>query len=141
MNTNRYLRLMCLAGIEVLLTVPLGCLLMRAVIDTVGVEPWISWEDTHSGFSRHNKVPAVAWQAYTSVLGDGVMIELNRYPIILCSIVFFAFFGFAEEARHNYRTAFWSVARRFGYTLTVYSPSARWVSNLQDPNNDTNYDV
>jgi pheromone a factor receptor len=33
----------------------------------------------------------------------------------MCAFVFFAFFGFAEEARQNYRRVFTSLAGRVGY--------------------------
>ncbi|KAJ7238654.1 hypothetical protein C8J57DRAFT_1246354 [Mycena rebaudengoi] len=42
--------------------------------------------------------------------------ELTRWTALSCALVFFAFFGFAVEARKNYRTAFWAVAKCVGYT-------------------------
>ncbi|KAF9459379.1 pheromone receptor [Collybia nuda] len=123
MNTNRYFRLMCLAGIDVLLTVPLGSYAAYQSITTGGgIHPWISWEDTHWGFARHEVVPAFLWRRVSSIESA---IEFNRWQIIICSFIFFGFFGFAEEARHNYRSAFWSVAGRFGYTRTVTANSDR----------------
>lgn len=45
---SRYIRLMCLAGLEASLDVPLNLYIIVAGASR-GVEPWISWDDTHFG--------------------------------------------------------------------------------------------
>lgn len=127
MNISRYFRLMCLAGIEVLLTIPLGSFMIYEGIQSSGVHPWISWEDTHSGFNRHDKYPAIFWRNAAWAESE---LEFGRWQIIICSIIFFAFFGFAEEARHNYRAAFWAVAGWFRYKATIPVPSPGCAFNL-----------
>lgn len=47
LSPNRYLRLMCLVGIEVVLTLFLACAGLIYSAHT-GFQPWISWADTHS---------------------------------------------------------------------------------------------
>lgn len=34
-----------------------------------------------------------------------IPLELSRWLLVVCALVFFSFFGFAEEARKNYRAA------------------------------------
>jgi len=47
LSSNRFFRLMALAGIEVLCSVPLGISSMVLNATRGVVSPWISWEDTH----------------------------------------------------------------------------------------------
>lgn len=114
LKAGRFIRLMMLAGIEVLCTVPLACLDLHLNISD-GVVPWISWENVHVGFSRVDQFPAIIWKPIPR-LYTGV--ELSRWLVVVCAIIFFGFFGFAEEARKNYRTALDSVAKRVGYSTT-----------------------
>ena len=48
--SGRYVRLMCLAGLEALLDVPVNLYIVIAGAKR-GVEPWISWAETHFGMS------------------------------------------------------------------------------------------
>lgn len=112
LSLGRYFRLMCLAGIELVCGIPLSCfsLYLNA---SGGVEPWISWQNTHSGFSRVDQVPAIIWKNVPELMTS---LELSRWLTVLCAFIFFAFFGFADEARKHYRSAFYSVCKRLGYT-------------------------
>ncbi|KAF8070288.1 pheromone receptor [Lyophyllum atratum] len=96
-SPNRYLRLMCLAGIEILLSMPIA--LIGIAISAQGdVEPWISWEDTHFDFSRVDQYPAALFA-----------LEQARWVVV--------FFGFAEEARRHYRVMYMAVTRRLGVNV------------------------
>ena len=110
LNSSIYMRLMCLAGVEAICTVPLGSLNLYFNI-RVGIEPWISWEDTHYGFSRVDQVLGIFWRADPITR---VSVELTRWFVVICAFVFFAFFGFADEARRNYRAIFRAL---FGWML------------------------
>ncbi|KAJ7904108.1 hypothetical protein B0H13DRAFT_2025197 [Mycena leptocephala] len=78
---------MALASTDLLLTVPFATFVLYS-------NPWVSWADTHSNFSRVMQVPGIYW----------------RGPAKACALLFFAYFGFADEAIKNYRGAFNSVA-------------------------------
>lgn len=110
MNTNRYIRLMCVAGVAMLVTIPLVSSSLSVKVSNI--QPWISWKDTHWHFSNINIYPANVWRRNST--SEGRM-EVNRWVFIIPSVIFFAFFGFAEEARHNYRVAFWRVVGWLGY--------------------------
>lgn len=99
---SRYLRLMALAGIELLSTTPLSVFLMALNLTAQPLEPWVSWGETHFNFSRVELVPAVIWSLNRWLV---VGIQVNRWSGPFCAFVFFAFFGFAAEARKNYRNA------------------------------------
>ncbi len=47
---KRYIRLMCLAGLEAVLDVPINLYIIITAAES-GVEPWVSWDDTHFGMS------------------------------------------------------------------------------------------
>lgn len=78
-----------------------------------GVNPWISWADTHSGYSRVFQFPRVLYsQSQSRVVG----LEITRWGAVLAAFAFFAFFGFADEARKNYRLFASTITKRFGFT-------------------------
>ncbi|KAG6815414.1 hypothetical protein H0H87_002092 [Tephrocybe sp. NHM501043] len=115
LNSNRYLRLMLLAGIETCLTVPLGLFAIYESCVLGEVYPWKGWADTHSHFSRVIQVPAILWRSDAGAVRD---LELNRFTVVLCAFLFFGFFGFAEEARKHYRSGVQSVAKRMGVSTS-----------------------
>jgi len=114
---NRFIRLMLLASVEVLFTIPIA--LWNIAIDTKihPLFPWISWASVHADFSRVDQFPSLLWRAnFTNEMG----LELTRWAVVFCAFVFFAFFGFADEARKNYRFAYQSIAKRVGMSTTSF---------------------
>lgn len=116
LTNNRYVRLMCLAAFGSFCTISIG--LYSLILNTVvnQVSPWKGWADTHADFSRVDEVPAIIWR--NSPNGLGTALELSRWLEVLSAFTFFAFFGFAEEARKNYQTAAQSIAKRVGISST-----------------------
>ncbi|KAK1219045.1 a-factor receptor [Marasmius sp. AFHP31] len=112
LKTGFYIRLMCLASADVIVTIPLS--LYFFVYEATDIYPWISWEDTHSNFGRVDQFPALVWKAQK----EYAVIEITRWAAIMCSLLFFAFFGFAEEARENYRAAITYIMKGVGITST-----------------------
>lgn len=100
LTANRYLRLMGLASVEILFTIPIATYGMILNITLYPIQPWISWADTHFNYSQVNLYPAVLWRISRIAV---ISIELSRALPILCAFLFFLFFGFAEEARRNYK--------------------------------------
>jgi len=112
LNSNRYFRLMALAGVDLSCTIPMSA---YAIAQNISghIQPWRSWEDTHLHFSRVGLYPALFWRNDRHVRDS---IELSRWSTVVCAFIFFALFGFADEARKNYRIAYESFARRVGYS-------------------------
>ncbi|TCD62967.1 a-factor receptor [Steccherinum ochraceum] len=111
LRPNRYFRLMALATGDLLFTMPIA--LYGAILNATDstIFPWISWADTHADYWKVNQVPALLWRSsHVSV----VALEMTRWAPVICSLIFFAFFGFAEEARRHYADAIRSVLRRLG---------------------------
>jgi len=125
LNSNIYIRLMCLAGIETLFTVPLCSFFLYQNIKN-GLFPWISWEDTHYNFSRVEQILAMYWRSDRIV---NVNLETSRWLIVVCAFTFFAFFGFADEAKKNYRSM---------YNLATRCLGRRTTAGLNQPGNSLN---
>ncbi|KAH0834106.1 STE3-domain-containing protein [Lanmaoa asiatica] len=115
LSSSRYFRLMGLAGVEILSTVPLACWSIYVNINSSPVQPYVSWDNAHADFGFIQQIPSVEWQAVPLQVAS---IETSRFFIVLCAVVFFAFFGFADEAKRNYRLAYMSVAKRVGLSTT-----------------------
>ncbi|TBU43025.1 GPCR fungal pheromone mating factor [Dichomitus squalens] len=103
LTANRYFRLMGLASLEIVCTVPISAYGLYLNITAGPMNPWISWDDTHFDYSKVDQFPAVIWRADKNAV---ISFELSRWLAPFCAFVFFAFFGFAQEARINYRKAF-----------------------------------
>ncbi|KAG1796922.1 pheromone A receptor-domain-containing protein [Suillus plorans] len=112
LSASRYFRLMALAMAEILCTIPLASFIIWLNSAAHPVEPWISWENVHYDFSRVMQYPSVLWTTNYLLV---VAIQLTRWLVVFCAFTFFAFFGFAAEARKNYGIAFWWVAKIFGF--------------------------
>ena len=89
---------MCLAGIQALLTILMGGFFVICDLTLVPLFSWVSWKDTHSNFDLVNQYPAIIWHN----IPGARMIEFTRWMCIICSILFFSLFGFAQEARFHY---------------------------------------
>ena len=107
---SHYWRLVALASVDFCFTIPLAtCLLVLRV--SQGVHPWVSWDHTHSGYSQVVQFPRVVWDRYPIGVAS---IQITQWATVLCSFVFFGFFGFADEAMENYRLLASTVAKRLG---------------------------
>ncbi|KAI0350971.1 STE3-domain-containing protein [Trametes cingulata] len=124
---NRYFRLMGLAAIEVLFTIPLG---IYNIVQNARapIYPYVGLADLHYRFSRVNSKSAVSWRADPALVAA---MDFKRWTVIGCAILFFLFFGLAEEARKHYRLALSSVAKKVG--ITTFDRSTGFSSTGSKP--------
>jgi len=115
---SRYWRLVALASLDFCFTIPLAIWAIVANTMWDEVHPWRSWADTHSGFSRVFQIPRIMLKGDEVAL---VSLETSRWAAVLCAFVFFGFFGFADEAKKNYRLLASTVTKRFGFTTFTES--------------------
>ncbi|KAF7372713.1 Pheromone B alpha 3 receptor [Mycena sanguinolenta] len=113
LTATRYFRLMALASIELFISLPIVTYALYLNISHSPIEPWISWDNVHADFSNILQVPAIIWRADSH---SEASVELTRWTGVICALVFFAFFGFAAEARKHYRFAFWAIVKPCGLT-------------------------
>ncbi|KAF8239215.1 fungal pheromone STE3G-protein-coupled receptor [Tricholoma matsutake] len=78
------------------------------------VGPWRSWADTHFAFSRVEQISAVVRHENYLV---ALAFEFSRWVVVFCALVFFAFLGFAEEARKNYQKSLRFLTKSCRYPL------------------------
>ncbi|KAM5538798.1 hypothetical protein V8D89_007520 [Ganoderma adspersum] len=101
LTIGRYFRLMALATAELMCTTPIAAYGLSLNARSQ-IHPWISYADTHFGYSRVDQWAAVLWKAQPN---STVIFALTRWLTVLCAFIFFGFFGFADEARRNYAKA------------------------------------
>ncbi|KAG6843884.1 hypothetical protein H0H87_012024, partial [Tephrocybe sp. NHM501043] len=103
---------MALATSDIMFTTPLGIYMLWLNATTTEIGPWRSWADTHFDYSRIEQYPGIIWRMDHRMV---VTMEFSRWVAPACALLFFAFFGFADEARRHYRSAFWAMAKPFGF--------------------------
>ena len=120
LTRSRYIRLMCVSATEILGTIPLGTLYIVKNAK-LGVEPWRGWAYTHENYSAVYQIPSSIWRNTP----DSVFaLEMYRWSLVLCAFLFFALFGFADEARRHYRSMYASIASRIGYSTSALHRSS-----------------
>ena len=112
LTISRYFRLMALAMTEIVFTIPLAIFMIWLNATAAPIGPWRSFADTHFAFSRVEQIPAVIWRGNPTLV---MAMEFTRWVTPLCAIVFFAFFGFADEAKKHYRLVFLGIATCVGF--------------------------
>lgn len=105
---------MLLCCVEMACTIPLGVFSIIINNGDVPIAPYVSWANAHYDFSYVGKFPALAWMYSRPFY---ISVEMSRWIYPGSAFLFFALFGFAEEARRNYKLAFWAVAKRLGFCL------------------------
>ncbi|KAI8993120.1 hypothetical protein BD414DRAFT_582157 [Trametes punicea] len=112
MTANRYFRLMGIASVEIVCTVPVSAYGLYLNLSSAPMNPWISWSDTHFDYSKVDQFPAALWRMDRNAV---ISFELSRWLAPFCAFVFFGFFGFAQEARSNYRKALLWVCNLYAF--------------------------
>lgn len=111
LSANRYFRIMGLAGVELIAGLVASIVRMADVIRYAGIQPYISWDHIHNNYNDIDKFRSFYWRSV-----NGVQMEYSRWSFVMGAIIFFLFFGFAEEARKNYSQAFNSVVKFVGHS-------------------------
>ena len=124
-NQSRYNRLIALSATQIIGTLPTTLFAIYFNAHFLTVFPWISWQNTHANYSFVGQIPSFEWRSTKS---SEVMIEFTRWYPVISALIFFGFFGFAEEARKNYRRAYLFTSRslglpNFGKSTTNSSPN------------------
>jgi len=125
---SRYFRLILLAGVEIMCTIPLSIYQIYSnASDPRGISPWISWENVHSKFYHVDQFPLILYGKDPAAVSA---LQFARWSTVACALLFFAFFGFADEAKKHYRLIFNSVAKRVGYTTISSGQSSSIIASF-----------
>ncbi|KAJ3574648.1 hypothetical protein NP233_g1617 [Leucocoprinus birnbaumii] len=118
-------------GLEAFFDIPMNLYIIIAHVRAGNIQPWISWEDTHFDFNRFEAFPSLIWRNSGLQATD---LERTRWTIVACGFLFFAFFGFADEAIKNYKLAYNFFARRLGlkpaYIPGISAPPSQVTSSV-----------
>jgi pheromone a factor receptor len=115
LSYDHYWRLIALASSDFFFSIPLT--LKSIILNSLsGVFPWVSWADTHWGYSRVFQFPRVRLNQDPIFLYS---CELTRWSVILCAYLIFGFFGFTNEAKRNYRLLASKIAKPLGFTISI----------------------
>jgi pheromone a factor receptor len=98
LSSSRYFRLMGLACMDILFTIPLSSYVIYLNLTTNSVQAYVNWDWAHRDFSFVVQIPSDVWKANPT---EAIAVELSRWSIVLCAVVLFAFFGLAEESRRK----------------------------------------
>ncbi|KAI0035538.1 STE3-like pheromone receptor, partial [Vararia minispora EC-137] len=109
-NSARYQRLLSMTAVVLTFTliVGIGALWTYAQLP---LQPQITWAEVHADYDDIVVVPR-ALMTSTQLFG----LEMQRWAAVISALVFFAFFGLADEARLHYRKAYTTLCSVTGLT-------------------------
>ena len=114
LNSSRYFRLMALAGADVIISTPIQIYVV--VLSSKQILPWISFAETHGGYDRIDQFSALQWKNIPII---NTIFTISRAFTIVSALIFFAFFGLADEARKHYKSGFKSVLKCLGLSSST----------------------
>ena len=101
-SRSRYFRLMALAFVDILGSIPLATYVLVCNVQA-GIQPWTGWASMHEDFSSVYQIPSSTWKSVPDMASD---LELSRWLLVSFAFINFAFFGFVQEARQHYRLVY-----------------------------------
>ncbi|TDL15329.1 STE3-domain-containing protein [Rickenella mellea] len=105
LDSRRYGRLMLLSITNVVLT--MGFSTWTIYQNATKIVPFV---EAHPNFGDVQRIPSIIWRSIPTMRR---VIEFDRWNVIICAIVFIAFFSFAKDTRGNYNVAFSKLVKRF----------------------------
>ncbi|KIK58767.1 hypothetical protein GYMLUDRAFT_45080 [Collybiopsis luxurians FD-317 M1] len=127
LSIGQYFRLMALAMTEMICTVPLTIFLIWLSATHSPISPWISIANTHIDYGRVDQYPSVLYNL-NPISVRGML--FTRWASVACAFIFFAFFGFAEEARRHYALWYRAVLRLFGIKPSLSTDRGKSFSKI-----------
>jgi hypothetical protein len=135
-NRGHYLRILALACIDILLTLPLGVIsvTIELLLDIHDDTPGLPFRFYNGWVPVHSNWGPIA-VSYPEIMGTGVWNFANVYfsywtsPIL--AIAIFALFGLTSEARATYWREFCTVAKHFGWTPPALNHEHKTLGEIQ----------
>lgn len=118
MTTNRYLRLIAMALTEMMWGTSLTAFNLFSNVSS-GLRPWQSWANVHSNFLRVGVFPTLLLppRFITAMM-------VLWWTLPASGFIFFAFFGFGEEALKEYKKVWvWVMVKVFKRSMGEKSKS------------------
>ena len=128
-NSNHYVRLICLAAVNIVAEFVLNLYIFLLIVPSWNnnwVHSWKSWADTHRGFSHVGQFPLSVWRSWRCA---AIAIDSGRWICISFAFSFFCFFGFSKECMNQYRTVFMWLRTKTGF-LPSSQPDCTLITPL-----------
>jgi pheromone a factor receptor len=125
LHRTRYIRLMLLATTEMLTTILISSFMVRYSCEFGLIK--FSWTTVRHNYTHVPQYTTLEWQSDPVHYAAA---EIDVWLPIYCAFIFFAFFGFADEARSHYRRVYSSITRRIRFSKpsgTLVGPSHAYV--------------
>jgi len=125
LTNSRYIRIMLLAATNAVCSAVLQLISLVQQFSKK-LEPWTSFKELHAHISVVPKYTAEQWRPGS----DAFYIDLSRWLWVICALLFFAFFGFSDEAMKYYRYAMSLAGSYVGISSESFgshSSSSRYV--------------
>ena len=135
-NCNHYVRLICLAAVNVVTEFVLNLYIFLLIVpswNTNWVHSWKSWADAHRGFSHVGQFPVSIWRSWRRT---AIAIDSARWICISSAFSFFCLFGFSKECMDQYRSVFMWLRTKTGFPpssqpgCTLMTPLPQCVTSL-----------
>lgn len=112
-TTNRFLRLIALALLQIAFVFPLSAFTIIQTLVNLAPQPYKSWAFVHADFNTVPRVPLAVWRL-SGGTPAGRASELGHWVPVVASALFFVFFGVGDESVAVYRTWWTSGLRLVG---------------------------
>jgi len=125
LTNGRYIRLMFLAAMVAICSLGAQSYALTVSMSD-GIAPWTSFKELHANISVVPKQSAQHWRSGS----DSADLEFDRWLWVICALLFFAFFGFSDEAMKHYRYAMSLAGSYVGVSSKSFgshSSSSRYV--------------
>ena len=113
LDTSHYIRLMAIAGADLLMSLPLAIAFLVTRSDHL--RRWTSWDDIHQSYSRVAQVALINMPAYYGLPQNLALASIGEWLGPLLTMLVFILFGVSDEAIRGYTRLFqrgaqcWSV--------------------------------
>ena len=111
-NRRKYIRILILACVDAIVTLPLGILEVIVTFLNKKVTLYPNRWPGRSGFPQ--QIPAKGPDGWSSNFWSVFKINWHFWVNVILAAMFFALFGLTEEARGSYMRAFWQILKPFG---------------------------
>lgn len=108
---DHYLRLIWFSAFEICYNLPLTSFILIVGCSHFTVFPFISWEDTHWGFNRADRL---LWFWINQDRYSFASVVIHHFSIPFSGFCFFAFFGLSKRQREAYAHVFTATLVKMG---------------------------
>jgi len=123
LTNSRYIRLMILGTTDAIFSIGTQIWVLVSTFADGEIDRFTSLKYIHTYISTVFQLSGQEWRSAS----NATSVEVNRWLWVICALLFFAFFGFSDEAIKHYRYAMSLVGSYVGVSTGSRSSSSRYV--------------